>query len=176
MTAPMSGGRRRIDRVLASDFLADLDDADLETLRELRGEAEQEEVDLSYVRRLIQGRIDIAEAERHRRVTGGNAPSIIDQLASILSDESVATASSSRHLSAEPSRVDEHRRVVERVISDVRMSDVSELSDDQLDGALRVLRQHEQRVSDLRRQVQTVVDSLSGEVGRRMAAAADVVF
>jgi len=39
-----------------------------------------------------------------------------------------------------------------------------------------VLRQHEQRVSDLRRQVQTVVDSLSGEVGRRMAAAADVVF
>ena len=71
MTAPMAGGRRRIDRVLAEDFLADLDSADLETLRAMRAEAEQEEVDLSYVRRLIQGRIDIADAERHRRVSGG---------------------------------------------------------------------------------------------------------
>jgi hypothetical protein len=176
MTAPMSGGRRRIDRVLASEFLDDLDDASLETLRELRLEAEQEEVDLSYVRRLIQGRIDIAEAERHRRVTGGDGISIIDQLATILADENSSTTGSGRHLTAEPSRVDEHRRVVERVISDVRMSDVSVLTDEQLDGALTVLRQHEQRVSDLRRQVQTVVDSLSGEIGRRMAAAADVAF
>jgi len=176
MTAPMTGGRRRIDRVLADDFLADLDTANLETLRDLRGEAEQEEVDLSYVRRLIQGRIDITEAERHRRVTGGNAPSIIDQLATILADENATTTGSGRYLSAEPSRVDEHRRVVERVISDVRMSDVAELTDEQLAGALRVLRQHEQRVSDLRRSVQTVVDALSGEIGRRMAAAADVAF
>jgi hypothetical protein len=171
----MAGGRRRIDRVLDADFLADLDTADLDSLRELRGEAEQEEVDLSYVRRLLQGRIDIVEAERHRRVTGGSE-SIIDQLNEILADDGRSDAGAGRHLTAEPSRVDDHRRVVERIVSDVRISDAASLDDEQLDGVVRVLRSHEQRVSDLRRSVQTVVDTLSSEIGRRMAAAAEAAF
>jgi len=170
MTAPMTGGRRRIDRVLAEDFLADLDTTDLDTLRALRKDAEQEEVDLSYVRRLIQGKIDIADAERHRRFNGGEG-SIIDQLARILADDNPSTKGSGRYLSAEPSRVDEHRRVVERIVSDARTSDVSTLTDEQLEGVIRVLRQHEQRVSDLRLQVQKIVDAIGSEIGQRMAAA-----
>ena len=60
MTAPMAGGRRRVDRVLDPEFVADLAGTDLRTLSAKRLDAEQEEVDLSYVRRLIQGRVDIA--------------------------------------------------------------------------------------------------------------------
>lgn len=170
MTAPMPGGRRRIDRVLADDFLTDLEGADLELLSAKRADAEQEEVDLSYVRRLIQGRIDIAEAEQARRA-GGSAGSIIDQLASILADPGASTTGSGRHLSAQPSRLDEHRRVVERVVSDVRLSDVGALSDEQLASAIDVLKRHEEQVSKLRRRVQGVVDALAAEIGRRVAAA-----
>lgn len=173
MSGPMPGGRRRIDRVLGPDFLDGLADADLDDLRERRDDAEQEEVDLSYVRRLIQGRIDIAEAERRRRSSGGEG-SIIDQLVDILTDDNATTTGSGRYLDAEPSRVDEHRRVVERVVADARISDVGALSDDQLSGVLKVLREHEEHVSGLRRKVQTVVDTLSEAIGRRMADEAAV--
>jgi hypothetical protein len=173
MSGPMPGGRRRIDRVLGTDFLQGLSEADLDDLRERRDDAEQEEVDLSYVRRLIQGRIDIAEAERRRRSSGGDG-SIIDQLVDILTDENATTTGSGRYLDVEPSRVDEHRRVVERVVADARISDVSALSDDQLAGVLSVLREHEEHVSGLRRKVQTVVDTLSEAIGRRMADEAAV--
>ena len=40
---PMPGGRRRIDRVLADDFLTAIGDIPLAEVRERRHEAEQEE-------------------------------------------------------------------------------------------------------------------------------------
>ena len=169
MTAPMPGGRRRIDRVLGEDFLLGITDADLDVLREKRADAEQEEVDLSYIRRLLQGRIDIVEAERERRSSGATA-SLVDRLAEILADDDPTTTGSGRYLTTQPSRVDEHRRTVEALVADVRISDASSLSDEQLDAAVRILRRNEQQVSDLRRQVQTVVDAISEEVGRRVAA------
>ncbi len=67
---PHGAGNRRIDRVLAEDYLDGLKQASLQDVRELRGEAEQEEVDLSYIRRMIQGRIDILRAELERRGGG----------------------------------------------------------------------------------------------------------
>lgn len=172
MSGPMPGGRRRIDRVLGADFLDGIADADLDELRARRDDAEQEEVDLSYVRRLIQGRIDIAQAERRRRTSGAEV-SIVDQLADILSDDNPTTTGSGRHLDVEPSRADEHRRVVERVVADARISDSSALSDEQLEGVIKVLREHEEHVSVLRRKVQTVVDTLSESIGRQMATDAE---
>ena len=67
MTEPLAGGRRRIDRVLAEDYLADLPGRDTDEVRSMRREAQQEEADLSYVRRMLQGRMDILRAERARR-------------------------------------------------------------------------------------------------------------
>ena len=103
MTAPMAGGRRRVDRVLDPEFVADLAGTDLRTLSAKRLDAEQEEVDLSYVRRLIQGRVDIATAEQQRRLSG-STESLVDQLASILADDNSSTTGSGRHLNAQPSR------------------------------------------------------------------------
>jgi hypothetical protein len=69
----MSGGRRRIDKVLADDFTTDLEAIELGDLRGRRREAEQEEADLSYVRRMLQGRMDILRAELARRSGGSDA-------------------------------------------------------------------------------------------------------
>ena len=60
-------GTRRIDRVLSEDYLTALGEQSLAEVRALRDEAEQEEVDLSYIRRLLQGRMDIVRAELSRR-------------------------------------------------------------------------------------------------------------
>ncbi|MCU1693608.1 MAG: AmfC protein [Frankiales bacterium] len=159
-------GTRRIDRVLAEDFLAGLGDAPLEDVRALRGEAEQEEVDLSYLRRLIQGRLDVLRAELNRRE--GSGKNLVEDLAGILADEPRSPARGlGRHSALEPSRVDSHRRYVEALVADVDLSDVSARTPDDLAHAMRVLSEEEQKLSAKRRDVQQVMDACSAEITRR---------
>jgi hypothetical protein len=160
-------GSRRIDRVLAEDYLSGLGKLPLAEVRGLRDEAEQEEVDLSYIRRLIQGRLDIVRAELNRR-EGGAEGSLVDNLASVLADEPRGSArGSGRHATIEPSRVDSHRRYVEALVADVDLSDTSARSSDELHHAMRVLSDEEQGLSAKRRQVQTVMDACQAEITRR---------
>ncbi len=165
---PKSGGRRRIDRVLSDDFLDGLVDLSLADLRARRAEAEQEEADLSYVRRLLQGRMDIVRAELGRRSGGSTEGSLVDQLAAILSDgPSAPPHGMGRHVTVEPSRVDEHRRAVEQLIADVGVSDVVSLDESSLAGALTRLSEYERAVSRNRRRVQDAMDSCTAEIARR---------
>ena len=163
---PRPGGNRRIDRVLAEDYLDGLREAPLADVRALRGEAEQEEVDLSYLRRMVQGRLDVLRAELARRHGGGS--DLVAGLARILADEPRSPARGlGRHSSVEPSRVDEHRRYVESLVADVDLSDVSARSDEDVDASLQVLVEQERLLSDKRREVQAVMDACSAEITRR---------
>ena len=166
-SAAPAGGNRRIDRVLAEDYLDGLGQAPLEEVRALRAEAEQEEVDLSYIRRMLQGRIDILRAEVERR--GGQTDvALLDRLASILADEHRAPARGlGRHSTLEPSRAAEHRRYVEQLVHDADLSDVPTRSDDQLAEALEALVSEEAKLSGKRREVQAVMDVCSAEITRR---------
>lgn len=167
MVEHVTGGNRRIDRVMADGFLESLRTVDMTALRALRADAEQEEVDLSYLRRMVQGRIDILTAESRRR--GGDGGSIVDQLASILSDDGPRSPARGlgRHSTVEPSRTDSHRRHLEAVVADVEMSDVSGHSDEKLQELLAALTQEEQRVSTVRREVQQRLDACQAEITRR---------
>jgi hypothetical protein len=160
-------GTRRIDRVLAEDYLAGLHEAPLADIRALRTEAEQEEADLSYVRRLVQGRIDIVRAELARR-TGGGEGSLVESLASVLADQTRGPARGmGRHVTVEPTRVDAHQRYVESLVADVDLSDTTARTDAELQNALDVLSSEEATVSGKRRRVQEVMDALSAEITRR---------
>lgn len=164
------GGRRRIDRVLAPEFVADLDQLDLAEVRIRRDDAAQEETDLSYLRRLLHGRIDIVKAEQKRRGEGGST-SVVEQLAQILADNAVGPATGSgRHQPLEPSRAEAHRRHVEALVSDADLSDVTSLPDERLELALRTYSAEESSVSKRRREVQAVVDNLNDEIGARYRA------
>jgi hypothetical protein len=162
------GRHRRIDRVLADDYLEGLATLPLEKLRELRHEAEQEEVDLSYLRRVLQGRLDILRAELARRSGGGG--DLVDSLAQILTDDNGGTPSPrglGRHATMEPSRADSHRRHVEQLIADVDLSNPEAHDDASLQRVLETLEREEQDVSDKRRQVQSVMDACTAEITRR---------
>lgn len=167
-SGPVTGGRRRVDRVLAPDFLDGLGELPLDEVRELRHEAEQEEVDLSYVRRMLQGRSDIVRAELARR-SGDNDENraVVDHLTDVLADGPRSDHGLGRHLTVEPSRVDEHRRTVEAVIADTGLSDVSARTEEELRAALDKLGEVEHGVSETRALVQVVMDALTTEVGRR---------
>ncbi len=159
-------GNRRIDRVLAEDYLDGLRSAPLADVRAQRAEAEQEEVDLSYLRRLVQGRVDVLRAELARR--RGATGDLVADLARILADEPRSPARGlGRHSAIEPSRVDSHRRHVEALVADVDLSDVSARSEDDLERALEVLSGEEQVLSGKRREVQAVMDACSAEITRR---------
>ena len=165
------GGRRRIDRVLAPDYVRDLAQLDLAEVRGRRDDAAQEETDLSYLRRLLHARIDIVKAEQKRRREGGSS-SVVERLAEILADKVVGNAPSGagRHQPLEPSRAEAHRRHVEALVSDADLSDVTSLPDERLDLALRTYVAEEESVSQRRREVQKVVDALNDEIGARYKA------
>ncbi|MGW0516818.1 RsiG family protein [Crossiella sp. NPDC003009] len=161
------GGRRRIDRVLAPDYAQDCEQRPLSEVRALRDDAAQEETDLSYVRRLLHGRIDIVQAEQQRRRDGGST-SVVEQLVAILAKNAVGPATGlGRYQTQVPSRAEAHRRHVEALVSDVDLSDVTSLSDDKLLETLRAYRAEEEAVSRHRREVQLVVDRLNEEIARR---------
>lgn len=161
------GGRRRIDRVLDPAYMQGVQTCTLDEVRALRDEAAQEETDLSYLRRLLHGRIDIVQAEQRRRAEGGSV-TVMDSLASILAANVVGPAmGSGRHSTLEPSRAEAHRRHVEALVSDVDLSDVASLTDRKLIDALDTYRGEEASVSSRRRQVQVVMDKLNDEIAQR---------
>jgi hypothetical protein len=165
-SAPQQGNRR-IDRVLAEGYLEGLGDLPLAEVRSLRADAEQEEVDLSYLRRMIQGRMDILRAELNRR-DGVSEGTLVEGLAAILADEPRAPARGlGRHSTVEPSRADSHRRYVEALVADVGLSDVSERSTEELSHAMHTLADEERTLSGKRRKVQEVMDACGAEITRR---------
>jgi phage terminase small subunit len=178
VTEFLPGGRRRIDRVLAPGFVDAVDALDLEELRVRRADADQEEVDLSYARRLLQGRLDILRAEQASR--SGEGPlaqqprtdvEIVAALSRILADDNRQTRGLGKHVSSSsPSRVGEHRREAERAVADVGGSDLRALDDAQLAEAIAGIADIEARVSRSRRRVQGVLDVLTEEIARRYAA------
>lgn len=165
------GGRRRIDRVLAPEYVQHLGRLELDEVRHRRDDAAQEETDLSYLRRLLHGRIDIVRAEQKRRAEGGSS-SVVERLAEILADNVVgpAPSGSGRHQPLEPSRAEAHRRHVEALVSDADLTDVGSLPDERLELALRTYVAEEESVSQRRREVQVVVDLLNEEIGARYRA------
>ena len=167
-TQDAPGGNRRIDRVLSDDYLDGIGTLSLADLRARRDESEQEETDTSYLRRLVQGRIDILRAELARR-SGEGTGSLLADLPQILGEHGPRSAPRGlgRHTTVEPSRADEHRRYVEALVADVDLSDVMARTDEELRTALGVFEREESDLSDKRRRVFAVLDALSAEITRR---------
>jgi hypothetical protein len=137
-------------------------------LPELRARREEaEEADVSYLRRLLQGRLDILRAELVRRSASSeqDVAGLLAGLPAILSDDSPGTFSAVPRVQV-PSRAGEHRRRVERLVSDETIARLPELDVEELTRAVEVL-SAEEKVSTHRRTVQRVVDVLRGELARR---------
>jgi hypothetical protein len=200
MTDVRPGGNRRIDRVLDPTYLDDLEKVPIEVARAKRQEAEQEEVDLSHLRRLLHERIDIVRAEQARRAADRGVPGA-EELSRLLNQQRRGadpgrrpgsgsggppasgaesarggepsrggrSFSRMRHFVTEPSRPDRRRRRVERLIADVDLSDVAARTDDELERVLRTYQSEERQVSDVRAQVQDVLDRCLEELAHRYA-------
>lgn len=144
----------------------------LPELRELRRGAQQDEADLSYVRRLLQGRIDILRAEiARRRAPEPPAPepeaTVVDRLSEILRDAPARHRSSARHVTLGTPLGEESRLLATEMLAEVELSDLAARTDDELDTAMGRLVRYEQQVSRRRQVLQHTADDCSAEIARR---------
>ncbi|SEO36578.1 hypothetical protein SAMN05216267_102496 [Actinacidiphila rubida] len=153
----------------------DLARLDLAALRALRRDAQQEEADLSYLRRMLHGRIDILHAELNRRGSGPATPGgrpaadapVVDRLSEILTDGPSRVRSSARHVTLGTPLTERVRALAEEMLSEVELSDLDARTDPELDVAMGRLLRHEQHVSGRRHALQRTVDGCSAEITRR---------
>lgn len=162
-------GNRRIDRIRDATFLDGIADLSLEDLRARRDECLAEREYLSLLRRLVQGRAEILQAELTSRGSGADEGPVVDRLASILAgDEGPATSRGEAvHVGLPEDELLLARRRVERLVSDATISDPSSLDDEALTAAVTTLAEEERLVSDTRGDVLTVLDTLQDELKRR---------
>ncbi|GAA4912927.1 aerial mycelium formation protein [Streptomyces coeruleoprunus] len=140
----------------------------LDELRALRRDSHGDEADLSYVRRLLQGRIDILRAELARRA----APEVpvVHRLPEILADAPSrrhGRPSSARHLTLSTPRSEEYRRLAADMLAEVELSDLEARTDEELHEAMGRLARYEQQVSRRRQELQRTADGCSAEIARR---------
>ncbi|MDQ0794900.1 hypothetical protein QFZ58_003388 [Streptomyces sp. B1I3] len=137
----------------------------LPALRALRRDAQRDEADLSYVRRLVQGRIDILRAELARRV-GPQSP-VVDRLSEILTDTPSVQRSSARHVTLTTPRSEEYRQLAADTLAEIELSDLDARTDEELLTAMGRLVRYERQVSRRRHRLQRTVDDCSAEIARR---------
>lgn len=137
----------------------------LPELRALRRDAQRDEADLSYVRRLLQGRIDILRAELARR-TDPEAR-VVDRLSEILADAPSSRSASARHVTLGTPHGEEYRLLAAEMLSDVELSDLGARTDEELHEGMGRLVRYEQQVSRRRQQLQRTADGCSTEITRR---------
>jgi hypothetical protein len=138
----------------------------LDELRELRASLQHDDDAVSYVRRLAQARLDLIEAEMHRRDSSQDPKVITSELPAILGS----------HLTGGPARpprpaedASNHPLALEldRLSARLGASDLHSLDDDELVALRSELRVFEQTRSRERRELFNRIDALSAELVRR---------
>jgi len=165
----MTQGNRRIDRIRDAAYLEDVGDLSLEDLRARRDECLAEREYLSLLRRLVQGRAEILQAELASRGTDAEAAPLVERLAEILAGDEPQTPA--RGEAVRVGLPEEEmllaRRRVERIVADATLSDPSGMDDGQLTDVVEMLSEEERQVSEARGDVIRVLDALQDELKRR---------
>ncbi len=164
-----------LDVVTDPSFLSDLQSREMDELRALRSRCQALENSLSYVRRLIQGRVDIVGGELKRRREGGedgNISELIGRLPDILSEGSRTTGGPGsvrppHSLEPDAEVTAKLEAKLDDVIAASDLGRVAELDEVTLGAALGGLNTLEDDVSTNRRQLHEVIDTLQTEVTRR---------
>ena len=134
---PAPSGGAAVDALLDPTFLQNATTQPMSEVRRLRREAEQQEVNLSYTRRLLQGRLDIVRRELQRRAEH-DGRSLVDLLPEILSEKGRGPAHGlGRHQTVQPHAPEEYESWVNGLTAGIDMSAIADLTDAKLEKAAR---------------------------------------
>lgn len=163
----------RLDRVLDTDYVVGLEALPTSEIRARRGECQAVETDLSFARRLVQGRLDIIHAEIERRAAGG-APSDAAELVDVLRDGTILSdhgrPAGLGRLSPRLAPSDQVQEFIDEIeeVADVdALVNLPDVPDDVVAKLADRLATLERSFSDRRRRVFDRIDLLQGEIIRR---------
>lgn len=159
------------DHLLEPDGLAGIEDRPLEEIRTLRAACVDVETGLSYVRRLVQGSLDIIEREITRRSGTHDTQAVgdlIDQLPGILGDAPRPPGVGRLSQTLEPTDfADELVTEYEDLVGDGRLAQTNAIDEAELHVLAAELKGIEARISEKRRAYFDRIDALQGEITRR---------
>jgi len=143
----------------------------MEEVRAMRAECTEIETGLSYLRRMIQGRLDIVGAEQQRRREGlepGDLSDLISQLPEILSDRTRSSGVGRLPQLLAPGEIDaDLNDRLDTIVAAHDLESVPKLTADELDQVHDDLEGLEHEVSARRRNLFDRIDALQGEITRR---------
>ena len=161
-----------LERFLDPELLDGRTGWPLDRVRTLRDEGREVEGGLSYVRRMVQGRLDIVGAELKRRREGGDPGDLSDliaQLPDLLADPQRSSDLAPRSpRSLDVGAVsDELAAQLDQIVAVDALSDLRSLDDEALAATVSRVVDFEHWVSERRLKVQAVFDALQAEIVRR---------
>jgi len=159
------------DRLLDPRTLDGLAELPIGELRRLRAACVEVETGLSYLRRLVQGPLDIVRREQQRRAGGAPEPDLselVAQLPGILADGPRASGVGRLPQTLEPTDVDPVLQAeLDELVGGGRVAAVTTMDDAELAALADALADFEARVSGRRRAFHERIDALQAELTRR---------
>lgn len=156
-------------------FVEDAQSLTLEEVRARRGACQDAEEALSLQRRLVQGRLDIVQAELYRRAGGGteaDVSKLVESLPDILIEHGDRHLGPGRLTSLEKETklgddFDELVRRLDEIVDGARLSNLSSADDESVREIANQLDELEKGISKNRHQLHKHIDVLQEEVVRR---------
>lgn len=168
----MSDKRRLVERISDPTYLEDLASKSDEDLRAMLAECTEAENEVSFERKLCQGRIDILKAELTRRREGGDTADLVARLPQILAGDEPRSGSGSLPSRAPdfsiPRNADIPRRRVEEIVGEQTIARLPQLPDQEIASVIQALTDHEAVLSGRRKTLHDVIDVLQQENVKRL--------
>ena len=166
----MDDQHERSRRVLDPAYVVDLESRSIDDLRVRHAECLELETEVSYVRRLTQGRIDILEAEIGRRERGDSLEDLINSLPQILADPGPRGDPATSRLPMQMAPAHDSEWAPQLAEFEATLTNLPDLSEDELTTAIDGLRSLERVVSDQRRALFGVIDRIDLLLAERLKA------
>jgi hypothetical protein len=172
----------QVDLLLGFEYVEGIERASVEEVRSKRDACQKAEVALSYVRRVLQGKLDLIDAERARRAEGetGGTSDLIERLPQILAGPPARGSAPRQPLATMPGVAAGLSEAYEVELSAIEgledlAGNVAMLDDAQLDEVAARIRAIEAQVSVRRRGLHERIDQFQSQiVARYKSGEADV--
>ncbi len=152
-------------------YLAGLEQRSTDDVRAMRAECQALEAEVSYVRRLVQGRLDIVDAELQRRREGrppSDLATMVESLPDTLARHLTAPGSGRRPTTIEPVDPDPALTApLDLVLDAEAMGSLPDRPDEDLDEIRAGLEGIEHDLSGRRKVLFERLDALAAEITRR---------
>jgi hypothetical protein len=162
----------RIRSLLEPSYLDGLADLPMADIRAKRAECQEVETGLSFLRRMVQGRLDIVHADMQRRADGGSGDlaDLVSHLKDILSEKVHAPGNGRLQAMLEPAdlpEVTELTAALDNIAHVDQLTHLPDIDDSKIEALAEALGEFEREVSAQRRSLHERIDALQEEIVRR---------